>query len=226
MNNLVYVFGVVLAFISGYLLFLLKKKYAIPSLEYEKISSLSLISMDERITHKTKITYDEEPINNIFSFRFRIRNIGKVPVKRIPIIIEFNDENAQVLDIKGYFEAKDREKSIEYSLNSSKRNRARFVIKPGLDKWEKGEFDIFTKDNKTADLTSLMIKLGEETLGIHWRNAARGKTSGTELLISVLLATGITLIVAALAKVAGVGIALGAFVAFMILIIFVAPHIR
>jgi len=226
MNNLVYVFGVVLAFISGYLLFLLKKKYAIPSLEYEKISSLSLISMDERITHKTKITYDEEPINNIFSFRFRIRNIGKVPVKRIPIIIEFNDENAQILDIKGYFEAKDREKSIEYSLNSSKRNRARFVIKPGLDKGEKGEFDIFTKDNKTADLTSLMIKLGEETLGIHWRNAARGKTSGRALLISVLVATGITLIVAALAKVVGVGIALGAYIAFMILIIFVAPHIR
>lgn len=75
----------ILAFISGYILFILREKHATPKLRYERISSLSLISMDERIGKRIKVTCDGEPTNNIFSFRFGIRNVGKVAIKRFPL---------------------------------------------------------------------------------------------------------------------------------------------
>jgi len=177
-DNIISIVVVILTFIFAYLLFIIKGRHAIPKLEYERISSLSLISMDKRIRDRIKITCDGESTNNIFSFRFRIRNTGKVPIKRIPIVVEFNDENVQILDIKGSFESKDKERNVELSLDDVKKNQGKFIINPGLDKGEEGVFDVFTKGNKTVALASLGIKLGEEALGTQWRCFKKKKIVG------------------------------------------------
>lgn len=191
-NNIISIIGVILAFIFAYFLFIIKEKRATPKLEYERISSLSLVSMDKRISSRIKVTCDGKLTNNIFSFRFRVRNMGKVPIKRIPIVVEFNDENVQILDIKENFEHKDRVKKIELFLNDTKKNQGKFIITPGLEKGEEGTFDVFTKGNTTADLSSLVIKLGEKTLGIQWRYLEKKEISPLWLmLVIMLIGTGI-----------------------------------
>lgn len=191
-NNIISIIGVILAFIFAYFLFIIKEKRAIPKLGYERISSLSLVSMDKRISSRIKVICDGKPTNSIFSFRFRIRNMGKVPIKRIPIVVEFNDENVQILDIKENFEYKDRVKKIELFLENTKKDQGKFIITPGLEKSEEGTFDVFTKGNTTADLSSLVIKLGEKTLGIQWRYLEKKEISPLWfMLVIMLIGTGI-----------------------------------
>jgi len=174
MNNLLgpiigAILGGILGFIFAYLLLVLRERHAKRKLEYEKVSTLSLISMDERIRRRIKVLCDNKPTNNIFSFKFRIANTGKAHVERIPILVEFNDKDTEILDIKDTFEVKDKDRKIELFLDKTNKYQGKFIIVPGLDQGEVATFDVFTKDNKTAELSSFLIKLGEEkALGIHW----------------------------------------------------------
>lgn len=186
-DNIVSIVGVIMGFVFAYSLFIIKERRRITKLEYEKVSSLSLVSMDERMRDRIKITCDGKPTNNIFSFRFRIRNRGKTPARRIPIVVEFNDKNVQILDIKGTFEPTNKVRSIELSLDDTKKNRATFVITPGLEKDEEVMFDVFTKDNETGEVGSFVIKLGEETLGVQWRHAKKKEVMTPVLLMRMVV---------------------------------------
>lgn len=176
MNNLL---GAILGFILGvpisYMFFIFKEKRETPRLEYEKISSLSLVSMDERIKNKVTLKYDGTPIDNIFSFKVRVRNIGKVSVENIPIIFQFDDENVEIIDTKADFTPEDKVKTAEYVQDGSKKSQEKVVTKPGLDKNEEGIFEIFTIGNRNADLSSLKIMLGE-IQGVEWRSPTGEKS--------------------------------------------------
>ncbi len=201
-DNIISIIGIILAFIFAYFLFIIKEKRVIPKLEYEKILSFSLVSMDKRIRDRIKITYDGQPVNNIFSFRFRIRNVGKAPIREIPITVEFNDKNVKILDIKANFESEDKVRDIELSLDDTKQNRGKFIVNPGLDKGEGGIFDVFTEGNKTADLSLFRIRLGEGTLGIQWRYFKKKEPVLTLSILSSILFVGMLLGLVALMRAA------------------------
>lgn len=61
-----------------------------------------------------------------------------------------------------------------------------------MEKGEEGTFDVFTIDNKTADLASLGIKLGKEAFGTQWRYSRKEKM---EFIWNVVIPMAITALV-------------------------------
>ncbi len=170
-NTLSSILGAILGFLLAvplsYLFFVLREKRRTPILEYKKTASVSLASVGEKVKNKIVLTYDGTPVANIRSFEVEIKNSGKVPVGKIPVIFEFHDETVEILDIEANFEPEDKTRNIQLSESDDKRNQKRVFIKPGLDGGDKAKFNIFIKGGKDTELSSLKIMLGE-TQGIKW----------------------------------------------------------
>jgi len=156
--------------------------------------------MAEEIRKRITLLWDKrEPVDNIFSFKFRIRNAGKREIKEIPVIVVFKDKNTKILGIKETLGVKGKEREINRVVDEANKYREEFIV-PGWDPGETATFDVFTKDNKTPGLESFDIKLsGKKSVGIQWTEKKEIVASRRYILAAALTATVATVIVAAIA---------------------------
>jgi hypothetical protein len=153
-------------------------------LAYSILSRVSLVHVSRRVKGEIGITFNGEPVENVYAFKIRLENTGSEPLENQPVLFEF-DESTDVLDVSWSTEPQKEFGDIVEDPTVSETWRKRFtfaLLNPG----DSAVADFLTMNNRTQE-----VEIAARAKGLAFyradRKSLRSRFGGSVVMILGLL---------------------------------------